>query len=92
MNDVLTIVKLQSRLKGEKASFEFMKVLIYRIFIKICFSFIYFFFVYIYLYTTRCYCYMLIVCQQFIQVMVYAHTNAFEAKILKFWTSPVSSA
>ena len=50
MNDVLTIVKLQSRLKGEKASFEFMKVLIYRIFIKICFSFIYIFFLCIYIF------------------------------------------
>ena len=36
--NVLTIVKLQIRLKGEKARFEFMQILIYRIFIKICFS------------------------------------------------------
>ena len=46
-------------------------------------------YVYIYLYTTRCYYYMLIVCQQFIQMMVYAHANAYKVKILKFWTSLV---
>ena len=36
--NVLTLVKLQFRLKGEKASFEFTKILTYGIFIKICFS------------------------------------------------------
>ena len=53
VNDVLTIVKLQSRLKGEKASFEFMKTLIYRIFIKIHFFlyiYMYIFFLYICIY------------------------------------------